>query len=102
MCSKFDAESLGSVMEAAGRLQIGVFASGPLQEAALLQHSALQVSMSTPQLLHVVDLRHNMRHNTQSVLCSYLQPWERGVSDPVVPAMIAKGDLNSCACCRGS
>ena len=54
MCCKFDAESLGSVMEAAGRLQIGVFASGPLQEAALLQHSALQVRMSTPQLLHVV------------------------------------------------
>lgn len=35
---------MGSVMEAAGRLQLGVFASGPLQEAALLQDSALEVS----------------------------------------------------------
>ena len=35
---------MGSVVEAAGRLQLGVFASGPLQEAALLQNSALEVS----------------------------------------------------------
>lgn len=35
---------MGSVMEAAGRLQLGVFASGPLQEAALLQNSAVEVS----------------------------------------------------------
>lgn len=35
---------MGSVMEAAGRLQLGVFASGPLQEASLLQDSALEVS----------------------------------------------------------
>ena len=35
---------MGSVLEAAGRLQLGVFASGPLQEAALLQNSTLGVS----------------------------------------------------------
>ncbi len=41
-----DAESMGSLVEAAGKLQLGIFASGPLQEAALLQNAALQVSMS--------------------------------------------------------
>ena len=44
---------MGSVMEAAGRLQLGVFASGPLQEAALLQNSALEVSsVTTHFVLH--------------------------------------------------
>lgn len=41
------AESMGSLVEAAGKLQLGIFASGPLQEAALLQSAALQVSMSS-------------------------------------------------------
>jgi hypothetical protein len=41
------AESMGSLVEAAGKLQLGIFASGPLQEAALLQNAALQVSMSS-------------------------------------------------------
>ncbi|KAA6425596.1 MAG: hypothetical protein FRX49_04493 [Trebouxia sp. A1-2] len=35
-------ESMGSLVEAAGKLQLGIFASGPLQEAALLQSAALQ------------------------------------------------------------
>ena len=42
-----DAESMGSLVEAAGKLQVGIFASGPLQEAALLQNAALQVSISS-------------------------------------------------------
>ena len=48
------AESMGSLMEAAGRLQVGVFASGPLQEAALLQHSALKVSCATGRQHHLI------------------------------------------------
>lgn len=43
-CVLADAESMGSLLDAAGKLQLGVFASGPLQEAALLSNSALQVS----------------------------------------------------------
>ena len=42
-----DAESMGSLVEAAGKLQVGIFASGPLQEAALLQNAALQVCVSS-------------------------------------------------------
>ena len=38
---------MGSLVEAAGKLQLGIFASGPLQEAALLQNAALQVCMSS-------------------------------------------------------
>ena len=38
---------MGSLVEAAGKLHLGIFASGPLQEAALLQNAALQVSMSS-------------------------------------------------------
>lgn len=46
-------------MEAAGRLQLGVFASGPLQEAALLQNSALEVSSLTIHvLLHLMVMAH--------------------------------------------
>lgn len=37
---------MGSLLDAAGKLQLGVFASGPLQEAALLSNSALQVSVA--------------------------------------------------------
>lgn len=43
------AEPLTTLMEAAGRQGVGVFGSGPLQEAALLQQPALQVS----PLLHL-------------------------------------------------
>lgn len=33
-------------MEAAGQLGVGIFGSGPLQEAALLQQPALEVTLS--------------------------------------------------------
>ena len=46
------AEPLTTLMEAAGRLGVGVFGSGPLQEAALLQRPAMQVN----PLLQVVDV----------------------------------------------
>lgn len=50
------AEPMGSTLEAAGRLQLGVFASGPLQEASLLQHAALEVStISTRTMQPVID-----------------------------------------------
>ncbi len=56
---------MGSLLEAAGRLQVGVFASGPLQEAALLQHSALQVSYANvlQTVLSPACLRHSRCHN---------------------------------------
>lgn len=48
-------ETMGSTMEAAGRLQLGVFASGPLQEASLLQHAALESKLNAvPELSNVV------------------------------------------------
>ena len=59
------AESMGSVMEAAGRLQLGVFASGPLQEAALLQNSGLEVSSPT---IYVVRYLIMMAHPLSSML----------------------------------
>ena len=43
------AGALTTLMEAAGRQGVGVFGSGPMQEAALLQQPALQVS----PLLHL-------------------------------------------------
>ena len=52
------AESMGSVLEAAGRLQLGVFASGPLQEAALLQNFALEVRSAIIHfVLHLIMTR---------------------------------------------
>lgn len=46
------AEPLTTLMEAAGQLGVGVFGSGPLQEAALLQRPAMQVN----PLLQVLDV----------------------------------------------
>ncbi|DBB14762.1 TPA: hypothetical protein ACH3X3_004374 [Trebouxia sp. C0006] len=47
-------ESMGSLVEAAGKLQVGIFASGPLQEAALLQNAALQSKLDViPELSNV-------------------------------------------------
>lgn len=47
------AGTLTTLMEAAGQLGVGVFGSGPLQEAALLQQSALQVPVCYSNLADV-------------------------------------------------
>lgn len=67
------AETMGSTMEAAGRLQLGVFASGPLQEASLLQHAALEVSTITILTMQAIMDWSNCRplvHGCCSLCCA--------------------------------